>query len=297
MNGSFGGGIGTAEDPYLIEDVYDFCKLRTTQYYKLVKDIDFNDHDVLKNGFNQSICTNGAHLDGNHKKVRNIVVTSGTSNIMYLNAHDVDFENIFVIDCPTGSNSVFNGIFVNCRAYIRLINSNINYAVRGTYEKCTLTLTGDSTSGLLLPTLSESRIHLKNLIITTSLLKSSDVMFGSFITITNMKKSYITGDITPKGMSSGYKYNDEYIIYPLDYSTSYKVDLSYFAFKVNIADKGKLGDSVCKSSISCLNGSFFDYELMGYESKPDGKGLVALTTAESKDVDILNANGFLCIKV
>lgn len=297
MNGNFGGGSGTVDDPYLVEDVYDFCAI-SAQYYKLVKDIDFNNHDTYKNGFNALVCRSGAYLDGNGKKVRNIVVTSGTSNIMSLNAHDVDFENIFVIDSKgSGSNAVFNGTYTNCRMYIRLINSSVNYAIKGIYDKCAITITGDAIDYLVLPTLSESHMHLKNLTLVSGLTNSSGIMFGSFISIVNMKKSYITGDITTRGTWSGSLYNNEYTIYPLSYTGAYKVDLSYFAFKVNIVGKEKLGDSVCSNNISCLNGSFFDYELMGYENKPNGKGLVALTTAESKDVDVLNANGFLCVKV
>ena len=42
-------GSGTQTAPYLVEDVYDFCEMLNGTaglYYKLVSNIDFNEHDT-----------------------------------------------------------------------------------------------------------------------------------------------------------------------------------------------------------------------------------------------------------
>lgn len=300
MNGTFGGGGGTSSNPYLIEDVYDFCKMKdysSSYYFKLVNDIDFNDHETYKNGITVSLVPSNPNLNGNNRTVKNMLVRSTLSNIININASNVNFENVYIMDNPNdNSYSVFSGNYNNCRFYITYINSYISYALSYSvkFTNCAITLTGKAKGVFRIPYLFESHLHFKNLSLQGEYgVSDSNAVTYPFYIYQNIKRSYITGDISVK-----IGYSSDYVIYPTRYSGgSVIVDLSYFAVKINKEDRATFANYVSDSKISCLNGSFIDYELAGYETKPNGSGLQALTTAECKDVDALNAVGFLCVKV
>lgn len=300
MNGKFGGGSGTISDPYLVEDVYDFCKMNNYSnvfYFKLVNDIDFNDHDTYKNGITGGLITVVPNLNGNNRTVKNMLVRSTSSIIIRIDASNVNFENIYIMDnSRDDSYSVFSGNYNNCRFYITYINSCASYALSyGTkFTNCAITLTGTAKDVFYIPYLFESHLHFKNLSLQGYYSgTASDTVTYPFLISQNIKRSYITGEISVK-----IAYSKDYFIYFTKYSGgSVVVDLSYFAVKINKEDRATFVNYICNNKISCLNGSFVDYELAGYETKPNGSGLQTLTTAECKDVDALNAVGFLCVKV
>ena len=82
-------GEGTKENPYLIEDVWDLCRLEynvnnvdngnqgekyTDQYFKLVKDIDLGGHDWYPIGILEPLYFAG-NFDGNGKTISNMQIT------------------------------------------------------------------------------------------------------------------------------------------------------------------------------------------------------------------------------
>ena len=94
-------GTGTQIDPYLVEDVYDFCKM-SGAYYKLVNDIDFNDHTTYKYGVTSQIIGgsgNAIYLDGDGHEVRNIVCSNNNRKFCFNNGSvsNTNFANI--IEC------------------------------------------------------------------------------------------------------------------------------------------------------------------------------------------------------
>ena len=72
-NGSFGGGQGTKESPYEIEDLWDYLAIKSNRekgnhYYKLMNDIDMNNYEDYKFEIPSDLCdgSNGVQyfLDG-----------------------------------------------------------------------------------------------------------------------------------------------------------------------------------------------------------------------------------------
>lgn len=80
MNGKFSGGKGTYDNPYIIEDIYDFNNIRLypTKSYKLNNNIDFSTPPFDK-GF-LPIPNFTGQLDGNGYKLLNIYINQPKNN-------------------------------------------------------------------------------------------------------------------------------------------------------------------------------------------------------------------------
>ena len=74
MNGKFYGGKGTYDNPYLIEDIYDFNNIRIhpNKSYKLINNIDFSTPPFDKNFL--PIPNFTGQLDGNGYKLQNVYI-------------------------------------------------------------------------------------------------------------------------------------------------------------------------------------------------------------------------------
>lgn len=74
MNGKFYGGKGTHDNPYLIEDIYDFNNIRIhpNKSYKLINNIDFSTPPFDKNFL--PIPNFTGQLDGNGYKLQNVYI-------------------------------------------------------------------------------------------------------------------------------------------------------------------------------------------------------------------------------
>lgn len=85
MNGKFGGGKGTVQNPYIVEDIRDFDRIRVkpNKSYKLINNIDFNTPPYDK-GF-LPIKNFTGQLDGNGYKLLNV----------YINKMDMQNVGIF----------------------------------------------------------------------------------------------------------------------------------------------------------------------------------------------------------
>lgn len=94
-NGNFGGGTGTEQDPYLIEDWTDWFAQEANgeTYYKLTADLDGNEYN---DGVMDQTVTLG-YVDGNGHKIDNIFVTNTIDFLEVTNGthvHDLAFQNI-----------------------------------------------------------------------------------------------------------------------------------------------------------------------------------------------------------
>ncbi len=93
MNGKFGGGKGTTEKPYIVEDIFDFHKIRVrpNKCYKLNNNIDFNTPPFDK-GF-LPIKNFTGQLDGNGYKLLNVYINKTTMTNVGI-FETIEFYNI-----------------------------------------------------------------------------------------------------------------------------------------------------------------------------------------------------------
>lgn len=131
MNGQFGGGLGTQEEPFLIEDWADFAAMQDyTAYYKMTTDLDANDYN---NGVWSTMSIKLKELDADNHMIRNIyfdtsatAITINTSSVPERTVGTVKNLKMENIVCPNGY--VFEGwrgssrnetgvIFKNCTIY------------------------------------------------------------------------------------------------------------------------------------------------------------------------------------
>lgn len=81
-NGKFGGGSGTIEDPYLIEDIGDFVEIKNNlnSSFKLACNINLGVYPYNIGDGWKPIQNFSGTLDGNHKKIRNLTISRALSD-------------------------------------------------------------------------------------------------------------------------------------------------------------------------------------------------------------------------
>lgn len=117
MNGNFGGGEGTKEKPFLIEDATDLFQVRNhlKNYFKLVDNINLGEPPYNSELGWQPIEGFTGHIDGNNKRIYNLTIRRATEdNVGLLSTYrcsdkqnplpinNVSFENVSI----TGKNNV-----------------------------------------------------------------------------------------------------------------------------------------------------------------------------------------------
>lgn len=170
MKGIMRGG-GTEDNPYLVEDVFDFCAIKNdedkeTTYYQLVNNIDFNDHPAYKNGITitGAVNANRSILDGNGKSIRNIVYytsTGSTNNVFVLKKiHNCNFENL-VNACGNSSTVLFSSEFIErCSFYILNQNGYFYSLFLTSFIDCTLNIAGVMIGSFDLNRINLTRCHI-----------------------------------------------------------------------------------------------------------------------------------------
>jgi len=142
-NGTFGGGNGTTENPYLVEDAWDLNAIRNNIYaeYRLTKDIDMRSYNntVLDSTGWQAITEFRGVIDGSGYTIYNFYInTSLTSmafisksvgarikNLQFKNAYSKsstqDYQSIIVSRMTTLNclieNCYVQGSIINCSSY------------------------------------------------------------------------------------------------------------------------------------------------------------------------------------
>lgn len=278
---SFSGSAGTTTNPYAVEDVYDLITITSRQnlYFRLVNDIDFNDHPTYKFGCSTNIGTNTNYLSGkkldssDRYRIRNVIFNS-SGRFRSLAVSDVIFSNIIVNSDVTIS--IFQScMLTNCSVGI-FANKALGKTVIPTGYDITDTsfnIKGTITSALYTNsrTFTRSHIYLNNLNVSGALFDS-----GTFTS------SYITGSVTPMGSV-------------LDmYCSSTTWADSYAAVKVNCDSSVTVNTIPSSGTLTCNGTCFIDKGLLPDTAVlKESTNLYYLTTEQATDPDYLNSIGFV----
>lgn len=309
-------GTGTEANPYIIEDVYDFCAITssdTKTYYELKNNIDFNNHDKWKNGFNKVFVVNApnAIVNGNSKKIRNIVLHTLPENnpVFYLSKiQNVFLENVVLNNVDTYNSDKRNqGIFACdfklCSLSIDVMNSQPcslhSPAINGNklkhkFEDCTFNIYGstDNASGINFYRMEMTRchIHFSDLISNGSGYNNHNVGLILSSDEASYNSVYFTGSIKYNGSRKGY----------VGLSHFGTFDNCYFAVDVSVGDDITKGiEHATQCSPSILSRCFFVKDLIGDGtfSGNDFGMLINISDLEARDVSYLQSIGFPTVEV
>lgn len=170
--GTFVLGTGTKDDPFIVEDILDFCAIgkgiSSNTYYKIdnkVNELDFNDHPIYQNGFDNVVVVNStyAFLDGNNKTLRNAVMNASCYSLVFTmnEINNLNFKNIIISKPKSSSGTtigLFSSQFTKCSFGIKLNQGDLEYLTGTTgnsttslhyrtFNNCTLNIGGSPWNG------------------------------------------------------------------------------------------------------------------------------------------------------
>ena len=289
----YSGDSGSSTNMWVIEDTYDFITVAESQdagrtYMRLVNDIDFNEHDIYKKGFDNKIFKpiTYYYLYGDGHKIKNIVATNCSDYVFpFSYIENVDFVNLVSINC--------NGLFIikvvgetnNCNFGVFFSDGRF-YFDSGTFNDCTFNIKGKIRDGncIIGQNVSFNRCHFNFDI--NSRIKTNDQSRGFFYgsgesNPSNFTNCYFTGRVKDSGTLSPY------------WSGEYNTMINcYFAFEyIGIRDFST-GKATCRTC-------FVDKELFEKNNSTwtNQNGIIALTTAQAQDPEYLNSIGFAVVPI
>lgn len=283
-------GTGTQIDPYLVEDVYDFLAIDSAYhnpYYKLVNDIDFNDHETYKYGISTTLFSGETYVDGDGHEVRNMIFSGTSSKITAKEFKNISFSNIILNTIQKGAvGQIKASTFNSCRFGYYSSNSNLACIFSigfGTFNDCTFNIAGSTYIHTMMNcTFNRCHIHFNNFIHTSnaSFIISCDENVSSSKVVFN--NTYITGEIDVK--------NGPYTNY-IFYGETSKVTLnnSYFACKTTTNyDHIYIMSNTANMTSTC----FADKTLISKVKTDNTYNWKLLTTEQCKNNTYLQSIGF-----
>lgn len=282
-------GSGTQIDPYLVEDVYDFLAIDSmyhNPYYKLVNDIDFNNHETYKYGISTTLFSGETYVDGDGHEVRNMILTGTDSKIIAKEIMNVSFANIILNGIQGGNAQIKASTFKNCQFGYFSGNSSLacifSLSSTGTFNDCTFNISGSTYNNTMWCTFNRCHIHFNNFIIKSSsiaaLFMHNESASSAKVIFNN---TYMTGKIN--ALCS----NLQAIFYGYGNMT---FNNSYFACDLT-TDKTTLVTVI--STASMTSTCFIDNTLAHNKIKTDNTyGWYVLTTEQCKDNAYLQSIGF-----
>lgn len=291
-------GKGTIDEPYIIEDVYDFCAIaddedKEVTYYKLDTNIDFNDHEIYKQGFKGGAVVNAdkSVLDGNGKEIRNIVAynATGAGDVLFTfrEINNCKFANVASL---LTSRPLFKSEFKRCSFYIMIYNASFNYLFKGdssghcTFYECALTFSGSSLETMSFGTnkYERCRIIFKDFT-APSYATTGSGAYAFVINYGDFDHSYFTGELNLIR-------NDTRSVNYIFINGSF-INV-YFAVKFDISggtgNTYNLSFSRTAPAASC----FFDKDLISNSVCNSSSNAFALSTEECKSTSELIKIGF-----
>ena len=283
-------GTGTQIDPYLVEDVYDFLAIDSAYhnpYYKLVNDIDFNDHETYKYGISTTLFSGETYVDGDGHEVRNMILSGTSSKITAKEFKNISFSNIILNTIQKGAvGQIKASTFNNCRFGYYSSNSNLACIFSigfGAFNDCTFNIAGSTYIHTMMNcTFNRCHIHFNNFIHTSnaSFIISCDENVSSSKVVFN--NTYITGEIDVK--------NGPYTNY-IFYGETSKVTLnnSYVACKITTNyDYIRIMSNTANMTSTC----FADKTLISKVKTDNTYRWYLLTTEQCKNSAYLQSIGF-----
>lgn len=283
-------GSGTQIDPYLVEDVYDFLAIDSAYhnpYYKLVNDIDFNDHETHKYGISTTLFSGETYVDGDGHEVRNMILSGTSSKITAKEFKNISFSNIILNTIQKGAvGQIKASTFNNCRFGYYSSNSNLACIFSigfGNFNDCTFNIAGSTYIHTMMNcTFNRCHIHFNNFIHTSnaSFIISCDENVSSSKVVFN--NTYITGAIDVK--------NGPYTTY-IFYGETSKVTLnnSYVACKITTNhDYIRIMSNNANMTSTC----FADKTLISKVKTDNTYRWYLLTTEQCKNNAYLQSIGF-----
>jgi len=128
LNGKFGGGKGTYDNPYLIEDIYDFNNIRIApnKSYKLINNIDFSIPPFNLNFL--PISNFSGQLDGNGFKLLNVYIhKKNNSNVGIFSNANIVVRNYNKDTAPYIKNLVIENIDILGKDNVGALFGYISY--------------------------------------------------------------------------------------------------------------------------------------------------------------------------
>lgn len=303
MNGNIK-GKGTQAEPWLIEDVYDFCELNNKNssersYAELVKNLDFNNHNELKYGWTKGkfIKANNIVFKGNGKEIRNIVFknrafeSSGSMaeiesapGIEFYQISDVKWVNIILISCYGTHSWLKSNKTSQCSFSITMMTPrDFCHTIPRNMDECTVAISGNMT-GYRFETNNTpiSRTHF-----ILDLFCNEGDNWSMFMGNCNLDTCYFTGNL--KYNNSNNTSNYRYI-----FGDGTTISSCYFAVnaEINIGNrKWQVGSTNTTIKSAC----FIDTDLitMITGTKPTTYNkCYCIPTKSAKDKDYLKSIGF-----
>lgn len=302
MNGNPKGSGVTAEDPILIEDVYDFLTIKghnkgshaATYYAKMVNNIDFNDHPTYRYGFTSLkdiINGNRLILDGNNKEIKNLAfvnhnfqtsggnseISSGGAGLTLAGLHNAKFVNVTLISCKGDSGwlKVEGDEYSNSHSVNVMSPKDFPHCLPNKMNGGSFTLKFRNT-GTYIQSNWGNKPFTRCRIEIDSVSSTDNTVFGyskfSFCSLEGTHKALGTGN------ENVYLFNNGYVS-----GTSVFVNVS-------APNAQSLGVSLYFNSASWDSFNVLDKETTKISGTADGFKL--LTTEQMKDVEYLQTLGF-----
>ncbi len=284
-------GTGTADDPYVVDNITDFRSacLKNDVYIELGSDIDCNDDETMSDNFD-TLSIYCRKVDGKGYSIRNIytAIDRNKSAFEFMSGRlaggicNLNFENVFFnsTSCSFIDSSKNTSVkFYNCN-FSGIINTSNLYAFCNYYikaEKCTFNfkVISSRSSGVIFSYLKAESCEFRLKIYSIKRYISSTGMIAL-----QADNSYVVGS---------WEFQEE------DTSTSKTTLFAHSNHSYVAMSMKNAGTNIFFSTSSEPLTCFYDNDLLENTEILEQNNVYALTTEQCKNKDYLNSIGFTVV--
>lgn len=284
-------GTGTADDPYVVDNIADFRSacLKSDVYIELSSDIDCNDNETTSDNFN-TLSIYCHKIDGKSYSIRNIytAIDRNKSAFEFMSGritggiYNLNFENVFFnsTSCSFIDSLKNSSVkFYNCN-FSGIINTSNSYAFCNNIisaEKCTFNF---------------KVISSRSLGVVFSCLKAESCEFRL--------KMYSIKRCTSTSGTIASQADNSYVVGSWDFqeedtSTSKTTLFTYSNHSYVAMSMKNAGTNIFFSTSSDPLTCFYDNDLLENSEISEQNNIYALTTEQCKNRDYLNSIGFTVV--
>lgn len=321
---TYTGDGGSSTNPWCIEDVYDFLNVQSKPHatyswnnnghFILVKDINFNDHETYRYGFNSSYIINfdvtGMYLDGKGHKISNMILYTNAVQLRLAGLSNTEFANLILVGVSSewNMNHYYSGNYscTNCKFGILVNNSNV--PILGSFDNftdCTFNIYGTTNTAIVFGNSSSQIVtytrclfnfNLSMLTVQSPMFKKSSPNYNK-----NFVNCAFTGKINNNFDSGSY-------FYVFDEGNYLRFRSSYYAVETVIGKSGTSWGSgysiILRFGAQADSTCFWDTDrtTSSYTSDPRytvswsvPQLLELCTTEQAQDANYLQSIGFLTV--